>query len=114
MDILIPRAKRLRAYADLADVRSADQDTRSGIESPIDPVDYWRRKHTWPTEYFESDTISHRLAWRRSTPSLQRKRSGSGSFATIYSSVLPSDQRPRDERSAPYSVELYEIIPVLY
>lgn len=51
--------------------------------------------------------MSHLLA-RRSTPSLRRKRSDPGSLAA--SSTTPSDQKPREEKSAPYRDARYEIL----
>ena len=103
---ITPFAKRQQACVDSAAVRSADPGTRFGsIDSPIDPIDYWRRKQTWPKEYFEPDTMSHLLAKRRSTPSLRRKRSDSGSLPMSYNT--PSDQRPREEKSAPYQDPRY-------
>ncbi|KAF2871234.1 hypothetical protein BDV95DRAFT_573569 [Massariosphaeria phaeospora] len=82
--------------------------TRPAIETPIDPVDYWRREQTWPKDYFEpEDTMNHLLARRKSTPSLRRKRS-EGSLAA--SSITPSDQKPREEKSAPYTTARYEIL----
>ncbi|KAF2866025.1 hypothetical protein BDV95DRAFT_585652 [Massariosphaeria phaeospora] len=82
--------------------------TRPAIEAPIDPVDYWRREQTWPKEYFEpEDTMDYLLARRKSTPSLRRKRS-EGSLAA--SSTTPSDQKPREEKSAPYRDARYETL----
>jgi hypothetical protein len=49
--------------------------------------------------------MSHLLARRKSTPSLRRKRSDSGSLAA--SSTTPSDQKPREEKSAPYKDARY-------
>jgi len=77
-------------------------------ETPIDPVDYWRREHAWPKEYVEPDAMSYLHARRKSTPSLRRKRSGSGSLAA--SSTTPSDQKPREEKSAPYQDPRYRAL----
>ncbi|KAF2241425.1 hypothetical protein BU26DRAFT_469083 [Trematosphaeria pertusa] len=87
-----------------------DQEAPScGRSTQIDPVDHWRREQTWPREYFEpDDTMSHLLARRKSTPSLRRKRSEPGSLTA--SSNTPSDQKPREEKSAPYQDARYEIL----
>ncbi|KAF2003265.1 hypothetical protein P154DRAFT_101168 [Amniculicola lignicola CBS 123094] len=52
--------------------------------------------------------MSHLLAKKKSMPSLRRKRSGSGSLAA--SSTTPSDQKPREEKSAPYRDARYETL----
>jgi hypothetical protein len=76
---------------------------------PINPIDYWRRKQTWPKEYFEpGDAVSHLLARRKSTSFLRRKRSEPGSLTA--SSTIPSDQKSREEKSAPYQDARYEVV----
>jgi hypothetical protein len=50
--------------------------------------------------------MGHLLARRKSTPSLRRKRSGS----LTVSSTTPSDQKPREEKSAPYQDARYEVL----
>ncbi|KAH8691775.1 hypothetical protein GQ44DRAFT_744699 [Phaeosphaeriaceae sp. PMI808] len=67
-----------------------------------------RREHAWPKEYFEPDKMSHLLAKKKSTPSLRRKRSDSGSLAA--SSTTPSDQKPREEKNAPYQDPRYKTL----
>jgi hypothetical protein len=52
--------------------------------------------------------MSRLLARRKSTPSLRRKRSDSSSVAA--SSNTPSDQKPRDEKSAPYRDVRYQTL----
>ena len=52
--------------------------------------------------------MDHILARKRSSPSLRRKRSGS-SLATP-TSTTPSDQKPREEKSAPYRDARYEVL----
>lgn len=76
-------------------------------EHNVDPIDYWRRKGTWPREVFDKDCdMSHLLARKKSTTSLRRKRSDVGSTAP--SSTTPSDQKPRESKSAPYQHARYE------
>ena len=48
----------------------------------------------------------HLLARKRSTASLRRKRSDS----SLFTAVTPSDQRPREEKSAPYRSPMYETL----
>ncbi|KAK5310434.1 hypothetical protein LTR93_012035, partial [Exophiala xenobiotica] len=72
----------------------------------VDSVTYWTQTYHWPREYFnESGEISHLLARKKSTTSLRRKRSDSESGAP--SSTTPSDQKPREEKSAPYQDPRY-------
>jgi hypothetical protein len=52
--------------------------------------------------------MSHLLARRESTPSLRRKRSESGSLAAV--SDTPSDQKPREEKTAPYQDPRYKTL----
>ncbi|KAF1996556.1 hypothetical protein P154DRAFT_537919 [Amniculicola lignicola CBS 123094] len=115
-----PRHKRLRETEDPpANVtpasfskrrRTSPQDVAAtpAIEASPDPIDYWRREQAWPKEYFEpEDTMNHLLARTKSTPSLRRKRS-EGSL--VARSTTPSDQKPRDEKSAPYRDARYETL----
>ncbi|KAK5188683.1 hypothetical protein LTR47_011435 [Exophiala xenobiotica] len=72
----------------------------------VDSVTYWTQTYHWPREYFnESGEMSHLLARKKSTTSLRRKRSDSESGAP--SSTTPSDQKPREEKSAPYQDPRY-------
>ena len=52
--------------------------------------------------------MSHLLARRKSTRSLPRKRSEPGSLTA--SSTTPSDQKSREEKSAPYQDARYEVV----
>ncbi|KAF2258002.1 hypothetical protein CC78DRAFT_505403 [Lojkania enalia] len=92
-----PSAKRPRA----------SPGTQFSVETPLDPIDYWRKEQAWPKEYFEPDRMAHLLPRKRSTPSLRRKRS-EGSLGA--SSTTPSDQKPREEKSAPYRDTRYETL----
>ncbi|KAF1358567.1 hypothetical protein EJ07DRAFT_179789 [Lizonia empirigonia] len=98
-------SRRLRPIAGTV----ADQETRlESIEAPVDPIHYWVKEKTWPKQYFVSNTMSHLLARKRSTASLRRKRSDSGSRAA--SSTIPSDQKPREEKSAQYQDPRYKTL----
>jgi hypothetical protein len=82
--------------------RTSGMEAASSVsENGINPVDYWRKEGHWPKQYFErKSNIDHLLAWKKSSSSLRRKQSDSGS--TTPSSAMPSDQKPREEKSAPY------------
>ncbi|KAF1815891.1 hypothetical protein P152DRAFT_464597 [Eremomyces bilateralis CBS 781.70] len=69
----------------------------SGDVDDLVGVEFWTREGHWPPEYFEPSTMEQVLARKRSSPSLRRKRSGSG--ITASSAVTPSDQKPRAEMS---------------
>ncbi|KAH8686626.1 hypothetical protein GQ44DRAFT_780938 [Phaeosphaeriaceae sp. PMI808] len=104
-----PSSKRLRASVETAAARPADLETPLGkTEIPVDPVGYWIRRSAWPKEYFESDPMDRILASKKSVPSLRRKRSESDSL--VASSTVPSDQKSRDGKSAPYQQPRYETL----
>ena len=65
-------------------------------------ISHWAEQGIWPKTYFRSDGMRHLLARPKSTPSLQRKKSGSS-----ITSTTPSDQKPREEKSAPYKNASY-------
>lgn len=73
-----------------------------GVSKPNNPVEFWANEGQWPHEYFDPD-MEHLIARKRS-PSLRRKRSNSATSTT------PSDQRPREEKSAPYRDPRYKIL----
>ncbi|KAF2245184.1 hypothetical protein BU26DRAFT_386315, partial [Trematosphaeria pertusa] len=77
-------------------------------------VDYWRENGTWPTEEQEKtmdrfrDIFHHALARKRSSASLRRKRSDASINAETVLTRTPSDQQPREQKSAPYKHPRYE------
>ncbi|OWP06250.1 hypothetical protein B2J93_2488 [Marssonina coronariae] len=75
----------------------------------INPLEYWRRELRWPKEYFESESnMNHLLARKKSSSSLRGKKLETGSAAP--SSTTPSDQKPREAKSAPYQSPQYRIL----
>ncbi|KAL2410554.1 hypothetical protein ABEF91_000161 [Exophiala dermatitidis] len=89
-----PSPKRPRTFCPRPSVRD------------VDSITYWRETYHWPREYFnESGEMSHLLARKKSAASLRRKRSDSESG--LLSSNTPSDQKPREEKSAPYQDPRY-------
>ncbi|KAI3318575.1 hypothetical protein HD806DRAFT_313865 [Xylariaceae sp. AK1471] len=70
---------------------------------PNYPIDFWTREGYWPREYLEVD-MEHALARKRSLSSLRRKRSDSATSTT------PSDQKPREEKSAQYRDPRYKTL----
>ncbi|KAK4182672.1 hypothetical protein QBC35DRAFT_457060 [Podospora australis] len=76
-----------------------------------DPVAFWVKEDRWPEEQdwpeatSTSDFAMDRLlARRKSSSNLSRKRSNSGTSTT------PSDQKPREEKSAPYRDARYPLL----
>ncbi|KAL5432966.1 hypothetical protein PMIN06_011834 [Paraphaeosphaeria minitans] len=105
---LEPPVKRTRASA-------ASVDGKLGCQTIGEArVDYWRENGNWPTEEQEKtmdrfrDIIHHALARKRSSASLRRKRSDASINAETVLSRTPSDQQPREQKSAPYRHPRYE------
>jgi hypothetical protein len=95
----------------------------------ISPAAYWVEKKTWPKEFFEQGDqtrkaldkdswfdkywvpeigMNHLLARKKSSSSLRGRRSEAGS--DVLSSRTPSDQKPREIKSAPYQDARYKTI----
>ena len=84
----------------------------SGAHKYTDPVAFWAKEGRWPEEQdwpeetsttdFTMDRLP--LARKKSSSNLSRKRSNSATSTT------PSDQKPREEKSAPYRDQRYETL----
>lgn len=122
--------ERLRtSLTDSAVEHTSGKEVASGNKT--NPIDHWRREGTWPKECFEQDdqtreyfnrdleeeswfrkywlpNMKNVLARKKSSSSLRRKQSESGSIAA--SSTTPSDQRPREAKSAQYARPSYTTI----
>lgn len=72
---------------------------------PVHPIGFWAREGHWPREYFGAD-MEGALARKRFLFSPERKPSDAASSAT------PSDQRPREEKSAQYQDPRYQTLLV--
>ncbi|ROW10268.1 hypothetical protein VMCG_01927 [Cytospora schulzeri] len=77
----------------------------------IDLIAFWAREGRWPEERFWPEDTSETvptmdgiLARKKSPSNLSRKRSNSAT------SITPSDQRPREEKSAPYRNAQYPLL----
>jgi hypothetical protein len=71
-----------------------------------DPVAFWAREGRWPEEQAwpeETFAMDRLLARRKPSTNLSRKRSNSGTSDA-------SDQKPREEKSAPYRQQRYETL----
>ncbi|KAK8146688.1 hypothetical protein G3M48_002703 [Beauveria asiatica] len=94
------RSSRLNSVGDSVDKPANNY---SNVCKPTDPIYFWAQEGSWPKEYFESK-MEHLLARKKSLSSLSRKRSNSATSTT------PSDQKPREEKSAPYRDVRYELL----
>ncbi|MCJ1343921.1 hypothetical protein MMC31_002119 [Peltigera leucophlebia] len=64
-------------------------------------INHWIQQGSWPNEHcYQEDNMNHLLARTRSASSLYRGQSGSDP-------ATPSDQHPREEKSAPYTSPIY-------
>ncbi|KAH7129635.1 hypothetical protein B0J13DRAFT_140164 [Dactylonectria estremocensis] len=88
-------------------LRPSDYPPQSDHEE-IDPIAHWAREGHWPRQYIEQDPNMERLLARKKSSSSMRsrKRSEPGSA----SSATPSDQKPREEKSAPYRDPRYKTL----
>ena len=66
------------------------------------------KEGAWPEELFEPGIMAtdHFVARKKSTPSLRRKRSETESVSEV--SATPSDQKPRETKSKPYTNVRYK------
>ncbi|KFZ17807.1 hypothetical protein V502_04392 [Pseudogymnoascus sp. VKM F-4520 (FW-2644)] len=92
--------------------------TTSGVDvKEINPIEFWTRKQRWPKALFQQDDhtredLEQEDSWYEKywvlemNPLLARKRLSRSSLTTI--TATPSDQLPREVKSAPYRDESYE------
>lgn len=81
------------------------EEEEEASDSCGDVIRHWITEGRWPPEYFQaSPDMDHWRARKKSNLSLGRKRSNSAS------SMTPSDQRPREEKSALYRDSRYEMV----
>ncbi|TAQ89491.1 hypothetical protein B7494_g2164 [Chlorociboria aeruginascens] len=70
------------------------------------PVEYWRQELHWPQEYFEPESnMVNPLAKKKSSLYFHEKTG-----TATPSPATPSDQKPREVKSAPYTRPSYETI----
>ncbi|KAI0098866.1 hypothetical protein GGR51DRAFT_576740 [Nemania sp. FL0031] len=70
---------------------------------PNNPIDFWRKEGRWPSQLFEPG-VEHILAQKRLSSNLGCKQSNSASSTT------PSDQKPREQKYAPYRNPRYKTL----
>ena len=74
---------------------------RTETSGGLNPIGFWAKEGRWPREYLELD-MERVFARKKSRLSLGGKRP----YATM--SMTPSDQKPREEKGAPYQDARYE------
>ncbi|KJZ69180.1 hypothetical protein HIM_11433 [Hirsutella minnesotensis 3608] len=102
LDYLQKRPRRSFGLSLVEDTSDRPASNNRATCEPTNPIDFWAREGQWPQEYFEPD-MEHLLA-RKKSLSLVRKRSNSATSTT------PSDQKPREEKSAPYRDPRYKTL----
>lgn len=113
-NVLVRRIRQINPYRSDSDrlqpQRRTHKDTASDGVDSNDPVDHWRKHRHWPRKYFESEgDMSHLLARKKSTSSLRRK-SSAASISSSGTTPTPSDQKPREAKSAQYRDARYETL----
>ncbi|KAI0409317.1 hypothetical protein F4802DRAFT_615761 [Xylaria palmicola] len=80
------------------------ENTAADDADPNNPIDFWIKRNRWPSPLFEP-VMDHLLARKRSLSVLSgRKRANSSS------SITPSDQKPREEKSTQYRDPRYKLL----
>ncbi|KJZ70771.1 hypothetical protein HIM_09855 [Hirsutella minnesotensis 3608] len=102
LDCLQKRPRRSFGLSLVEDTSDRPASNNRATCEPTNPIDFWAREGQWPQEYLEPD-MEHLLA-RKKSLSLVRKRSNSATSTT------PSDQKPREEKSAPYRDPRYKTL----
>jgi hypothetical protein len=106
-----PSQKRPRTSSSRSSIENTiGENTAVGVSrKDINPLEYWREELRWPKEYFEPESnMNHLLARKKSSSSLCGKQSEAGSAAPSF--TTPSDQKPREAKSALYQSPQYRIL----
>ncbi|CAD6445796.1 6b17ecd2-9bb7-4d93-9ed9-96f8293340b6 [Sclerotinia trifoliorum] len=105
-----PPPKRLRISSPKPSIKDTigGESTRIDVsEEDIDPLEYWRTEFYWPKKYFERESHMNPLA-RKKSSSFRSEQWEAG--YTTPTSITPSDQKPREVKSAPYTDPSYTIV----
>ncbi|KAL8310390.1 hypothetical protein RB597_010305 [Gaeumannomyces tritici] len=103
--------KRQRTSPDTPPAETTFGEPAIGSGDPTDPIAFWAKEGGWPEDLFKPEdtfemvpTMERLLARKKSSSNLSRKRSNSAISTT------PSDQKPREEKSAPYRDARYSLL----
>ena len=104
------RRKRARIPLSAPSLEENSKPSEEGArDKEEDPVTYWTQYGRWPKGGWDrSGDMSHLLARKKSETSLARKSSNAGS--TGPSNTTPSDEKPRELKSAPYKHPGYKVL----
>ena len=103
--------KRPRTSPPISPIKDTIGENTAAVvsEKDINLIEYWTKESTWPRECLDPESnMSYLLARKKSFSSLRGKQSEAGSAAP--SSTTPSDQRPREAKSAPYQSPQYKLL----
>ncbi|KAL8284644.1 hypothetical protein RB600_009184 [Gaeumannomyces tritici] len=103
--------KRQRTSPNIPPAETTFGEPAIGRGDTTDPIAVWAKEGHWPEDLFEPEDTSEMvptmeclLARKKSSSKLSRKRSNSATSTT------PSDQKPREEKSAPYRDARYSLL----
>ncbi|KAH7305398.1 hypothetical protein BKA65DRAFT_531196 [Rhexocercosporidium sp. MPI-PUGE-AT-0058] len=101
LSLATPSQKRPRVSPPRSPIEHTIGETTAVGLSEVNPLEYWRKELRWPKEYFDPENnMNSLLARKKSSSSFRGRFSEAGSAAP--SSTTPSDQKPREAKSAPY------------
>ncbi|TGO86917.1 hypothetical protein BPOR_0267g00160 [Botrytis porri] len=108
---IIPFEKRLQLSTPQPHIENTIcENIAIGInKKKIDSLEYWIKNFCWPKEYFEPENNMNHLFARKKSSSTLRDKQSEASFS-ISSFITPSDQKPREVKSAPYQSPQYKIL----
>ncbi|THV47722.1 hypothetical protein BGAL_0293g00140 [Botrytis galanthina] len=101
LSITEPPQKRSRTSPSSADHTTGEETPVGGSGKGINPLEHWTKEFRWPKEYFEPESNMNRLLAKNKSSSSLREKTSEASSST------PSDQKPRDVKSAPYTRPIY-------
>ena len=104
------RRKRARIPLSAPSLEDNPKPSEEGAsDKEEDPVAYWTQYGRWPDgDWDRGGNMSHLLARKKSETSLARKSSNAGSTGS--SNRTPSDDKPRELKSAPYKHPGYKVL----
>ncbi|KAL8410603.1 hypothetical protein RB596_000331 [Gaeumannomyces avenae] len=105
------KRQRTSSHTPLAETTFGEPAIGSGDPTQTDPIAFWAKEGHWPEDLFKPEdtlemvpTMERLLARKKSSSNLSRKRSNSATSTT------PSDQKPREAKSAQYRDPRYKTL----
>jgi len=109
LSLAAPSQKRPRVSPPRSPTEHTIGETTAVGLNEVNPLEYWRKELRWPKEYFHPENNMNPLLARKKSSSSFRGRFSEASSAAP-SSTTPSDQKPREAKSAPYQSPQYTIL----